>query len=65
MFEKTGGDKTPDLRKDYRACQKNAADQRELQIKKNPSWYEVKISEVPLGKTSVNGLKSKTPMGSI
>ncbi len=64
MFKKTGGDKPPDLRKDYRGGQQNPGDQRELQIKKNPSWYEVKISEVPLGSTSVSGLKNQIPMGS-
>ena len=65
MLEKTGGDKAPDLRKNYRRCKENTADQRELQIKKNPSWYEVKIREVPFGSTLVKGLKSQTPMGSM
>ena len=63
VFIETGGDKAPDLREDHRRGQQDAGDQGELQIKKNPSWYEVKISEVPSGRTSVNGLKNQVPIG--
>jgi hypothetical protein len=65
MFVQTRGQKTPDLIKNDRTGQKQTTDQGELQIKKNPSWYEVKISVEPSGKTSVSGLKNQTPMDSI
>ena len=64
MSVQAGGQKTPDLIKDNRAGQQQPTDQGELQIKKNPSWYEVKISDEPSGKTAVKGLKNQAPMGS-
>ncbi len=59
------GDKPPNLAEYNRASKQQATDEGELQIKKNPSWYEMKMSEVPSGRTSVNGLKNQVPMGRI
>jgi hypothetical protein len=53
------------LGKKNRACKQDTADKGELQVKKNPSWYEVKMREVPSGSTSIKGLKNHVPIGLI
>jgi len=63
MLVETGGDKTPDLIENYRAGQEDAADKSDFQVKKNPSWYEVKINDECSGNTLRSGSSSQSPSG--
>ncbi len=65
MLIESGSDKTPDLEKDDRAGQQDPADQGQLQIKKNPSWYEMKMSVLPGGSTRSRGRKNQSARGRI